>query len=146
VKAARASGFARLLDEHAAVWHALWNADLVVGGEPDLQRAIHSDLFYLLQNSNPDVSWPVGACGIGLNYFGHVFWDCDNWVFPVLLLLHPERGRHLVDFHRRTLGWARSNAARRRQSGAAFPWEADPETGTEETPHYAGVNANAGST
>ena len=139
--AARTRGFARLLEEHTAAWHDLWRADIVVDGDPDLQRIIHSDLFYLLQNSNPEASWPVGACGLSPNYFGHVFWDCDNWVFPVLLLLHPERAKHLVAFRPRTLEWARSNASRRGVAGVAFPWEADPETGAEETPRFAGVNA-----
>ncbi|HEY6103425.1 MAG TPA: glycoside hydrolase family 65 protein [bacterium] len=139
--AARTRGYARLLEEHTAAWHNLWRADIVVDGDPALQRIVHSDLFYLLQNSNPEVSWPMGACGLSPNYFGHVFWDCDNWVFPVLLLLHPERAKHLVTFRRRTLEWALGNAARRGVGGVAFPWEADPETGAEETPRYAGVNA-----
>jgi trehalose/maltose hydrolase-like predicted phosphorylase len=139
--AARAHGFARLLEEHTEAWHHLWRADVVVDGDSDLQRIIHSDLFYLLQNSNPEVSWPMGACGLSPNYFGHVFWDCDNWVFPVLLLLHPARAKHLVAFRRRTLEWATANAARRGVAGVAFPWEADPETGAEETPRFAGVNA-----
>jgi len=141
VKAARAGGFARLRKKHAAAWHDLWTADVILEGDADLQRIIHSDLFYLLQNSNPKISWPMGACGLSPNYFGHVFWDCDNWVFPVLLLLHPERAKHLVTFRRRTLEWATANAARRGLAGVAFPWEADPETGAEETPRHAGVNA-----
>ena len=139
--AARAQGFASLLDSHAAAWHELWSADVVVDGDADLQRMVHSELFYLLQSTNPDVSWPVGACGLSPNYFGHVFWDCDNWVVPALLLFHPDRARQLVTFRSRTLPWARANAARQGLAGAAFPWEADPETGMEETPRYAGVNA-----
>jgi hypothetical protein len=138
---ARAGGFDALLHSHAAAWHRLWTSDITVDGDPSLQRAIHSELFYLLQSTNPETSWPVGACGLSPNYFGHVFWDCDNWVFPVLLLFHPERARHLAAFRSRTLPWARANAQRQGLAGAAFPWEADPETGTEETPRYARVNA-----
>jgi trehalose/maltose hydrolase-like predicted phosphorylase len=138
---ARAGGFDALRRSHTAAWHNLWTSDITVEGDPTLQRVIHSELFYLLQSTNPETSWPVGACGLSPHYFGHVFWDCDNWVFPVLLLLHPERARHLVAFRSRTLPWARANAQRQGLAGAAFPWEADPETGAEETPRYARVNA-----
>jgi hypothetical protein len=141
VQAARTGGFAALHRPHLAAWHALWRADIVIEGDAALQRTIRSDLFSLLQNTHPDSPWPLGACGMNPNYFGHVFWDCDNWVFPVLLLLHPARARALVTFRSRTLDWARGNAARHGCAGAMFPWESDPEDGTEQTPHFAGVNA-----
>ncbi len=141
VHAARSTGFAELHRAHAAAWLDLWRAEIRVEGDAALQRTVRSDLFYLLQNTHPDSPWPLGACGMNANYYGHVFWDCDNWVFPVLLLLHPARARALVTFRSRTLEWARGNAARHGCSGAMFAWEADPEDGTEQTPHFAGVNA-----
>jgi trehalose/maltose hydrolase-like predicted phosphorylase len=140
--AARTSGFDRLLQRHQAAWHKLWESDIIVEGDARLQKAIRSDLFYLRQNSAPEGSLPMAACGMSPNYFGHAFWDNDTWDFPAVLLFHPERARALVAFRQRTLEWARMNAARRGFAGAMYPWESDPETGTEQTPHFAGVNAH----
>jgi protein-glucosylgalactosylhydroxylysine glucosidase len=138
---ARSSGLAPLLAAHINAWHELWRSDIVVGGSPALQRAIHSDLFYILENSTSDTSWPMAACGFSPNYFGHVFWDNDFWLFPTLLLLHPERARSLISFRQRTLPQALARAKAHGYAGAMYPWEADPWSGEDVTPAFAIINA-----
>lgn len=139
---ARRRGLASLEAAHAAAFNALWAADIRVGGNAQLQRTLHSDLFYLLENSTEDTGWPAAACGFSANYFGHVFWDNDLWVFPALLLLHPERARSLIAFRERTLPQARARAAAHGFAGAMFPWEADPASGDDVTPRFAVQNAD----
>jgi trehalose/maltose hydrolase-like predicted phosphorylase len=107
---ARQRGLSSLLGEHVKAWHELWRSDIRVGGGGELQRTIHSDLFYLLENSTVDTAWPVGACGFSSHYFGHVFWDNDLWVFPSLLLLHPARAKSLIQFRQRSLPQALSRS------------------------------------
>lgn len=138
---ARRSGFDSVRANHCAAWEKLWEGDIEIEGDADVQAAVRSDLFYLYQNSTEGTANAVPACAFSPHYFGHVFWDSDNWVFPALVLLHPERARSLVDFRSRTLGPAREIAARRGYRGAMYPWESDPERGTEQTPRFAGVNA-----
>ena len=135
--AARASGFDRLLAGHQAAWHALWQSDIVVNGAPAVQKAIHSDLYYLLSNSTVGTAWPMGACALTPNYAGHAFWDSDSWVFLALLLLHPERARPIVMFRDRTIPPAQARARQYGVAGTMYPWEADPETGVDHTPHFA---------
>lgn len=136
---ARAAGFEQLLAEHRAAWQRLWQTDILIDGDARAQQAVHSELYYLLASSTADTSWPLGACGMTPGYAGHVFWDSDTWIFPALLLLHPERAKSLVMFRDRTLGAAQSRAQERGYAGAMFPWEADPENGSEQTPHFAYV-------
>ena len=138
---ARQRGLTSLLGEHVKAWHELWRSDILVGGG-ELQRTIHSDLFYLLENSTVDTAWPVGACGFSSHYFGHVFWDNDFWVFPSLLLLHPERAKSLIQFRQRTLPEALARAAAHGYAGAMYPWEADPWSGEDVTPAFAVQNAD----
>jgi hypothetical protein len=139
---ARDEGLASLQAASVAAWHALWRSDVRVGGNAGLQRTIHSDLFYLLENSAPDTSWPAAACGFSANYFGHVFWDNDFWVFPPLLLLHPERARSLIAFRQRTLSQAVDRARAHGFAGAMYPWESDPWSGEDVTPTFAAENAD----
>lgn len=136
---ARAQGFEALLRAQQAAWHALWQSDVVIDGDPAAQRIVHADLYYLLSNVTPDTSWATGACGMTPGYAGHVFWDSDSWVFPALLLLHPERARSLVMFRARTLPAAEARAHARGLRGAMYPWEADPDDGSSQTPHAAQV-------
>jgi len=139
---ARGDGLASLQAAHEAAWRTLWRRDILVGGNPELQRTIHSDLFYLLENSAPDTSWPASACGFSSNYFGHVFWDNDLWVYPALLLLHPQRARSLIAFRQRTLPQALARATSHGFAGAMYPWEADPGNGDDVTPRFAVENAD----
>jgi hypothetical protein len=135
--AARQDGFEPLLRRHRDAWHLLWESDIQVEGDPEVQRALHSDLYYLLANSTAGTAIPVAACGLTPNYAGHVFWDSDSWVFPALLLLHPERAKSLALFRTRTLDVARARARAAGLEGSLFPWETDPETGRDETPYFA---------
>lgn len=141
VRAARRKGFVVLHDQNVAAWHRLWRPDIVVSGDPSMQRVVHADLFYLLENSTADTAWPMAACGFSPNYLGHVFWDNDSWDFPALLLLHPRRAKSLVMFRYRTLGAAMARAKASGFRGAMYPWEADPEYGTDQTPRFAWRNA-----
>ena len=136
-KEARSTGFDKLLAAHETAWHNLWKSDIVIDGDPQVQQAVHSDLYYLLSNSTTGTAWPMGACALTPNYAGHAFWDSDSWVFPALLLLHPERARPIVMFRARTMQPARARAIRYGARGTMYPWEADPETGVDYTPHFA---------
>lgn len=137
--AARKAGFDHLLAEHENAWHTLWQSDIVIDGDAKAQQIVHSDLYYLLSNSTPDTAWPIGACGMTPGYTGHVFWDSDSWVFPALLLLHPERAKSLAMFRASTLQQAEQRARERGWRGAMYPWEADPDNGSSQTPHFAWV-------
>ena len=138
-EAARARGFDALRADHEAAWAKLWASDIRVTGDDRAQRAIHSDLYYLYASSTADTAWPIGACGLTPGYAGHAFWDSDTWVFPALLLLHPERAKSLVMFRARTLAAAQARAQAHGFAGAMYPWEADPENGSEQTPHFAAI-------
>ena len=75
-------------------------------------------------------------------YYGHVFWDADTWMFPALLLTHPDIARSMVMFRYRTLDAAKRNARANGFRGAMYPWEAD-ELGHETTPRFAAQNASS---
>jgi trehalose/maltose hydrolase-like predicted phosphorylase len=136
---ARSAGFDDLLERHRAAWHELWRSDIAIDGDARAQTAVHSDLYYLLATSTADTHWPMGACGLTPGYTGHAFWDSDSWIFPALLLLQPERAKSLVVFRAHTLPAAQARAQARGFKGAKYPWEADPENGSEQTPHFAYV-------
>lgn len=134
---ARARGFADLLARQRAAWRSLWQSDIEIEGDPRAQQVAHSELYYLLAGSTPDTGWAVGPCAITLCYLAHVFWDSDTWIFPALLLLHPHRAQSLVDFRSRTLAAAQGRAKQHGFAGAMYPWESDPQNGSDVTPHSA---------
>lgn len=134
-------GWNSLLERNSEAWHQLWNTDIVVDGDPSLQRVIHSMLFYLLGSTRNDLSVSTGPMGLSsAGYYGHIFWDADTFLFPSLLILHPNLARPMVAFRSRTRAAARKNAQANGFEGAMYPWEADAE-GVESTPRFAGQNA-----
>jgi protein-glucosylgalactosylhydroxylysine glucosidase len=141
--AERETGWQATRAASEAAWHALWESDLVIQGNASLQRTIHSMLFYLLGSSRADLDIstpPMGLSSAG--YYGHIFWDADTFMFPPLVVLHPEMARSMVAFRSRTRDAARQNAERNGYRGAMFPWEADPG-GAECTPRFAFQNASS---
>ena len=134
---ARMRGFEELASAQRAAWKALWQSDIVIEGDPRAQQVAHAQLYYLLASVTPDTAWATGPCGLTLCYVGHVFWDSDSWMFPALLLLHPRRADSILAFRERTLEAARDRARRYGYRGAMYPWESDPQKGTEQIPHSA---------
>ena len=134
---ARTRGYEAEFRRHADAWHSIWKTDIIVEGNPELQKVIHSTIFYLLGSVRQGTEFNVPPMGLSSSgYVGHIFWDSDTFMFPPLLLLHPEAAKSFVMFRYRTLEAARTNARLNGWKGAMYPWEAD-ETGAESTPHYA---------
>ncbi|HEX6536219.1 MAG TPA: hypothetical protein VF041_16630 [Gemmatimonadaceae bacterium] len=140
---ALARGYDALAGEHVAAWHDLWRTDIVLDGDPGLQRTIHAMLFGLLSSERAGAATSIPPMGLSsAGYYGHVFWDADTWMFPALVLLHPDIARSMVMFRARTLDAAMANARANGFRGAMYPWEAG-EHGEETTPHFARQNARS---
>jgi trehalose/maltose hydrolase-like predicted phosphorylase len=134
---AAAVGFAGLLAEDTAAWAKLWQSDVVVPDDPVMQRRIRAAEFYLAESLRPDVDWSVSPVGLSSSgYNDHVFWDAETWMYPSLLLLHPELAASVVDYRQRTIAGARANAAQTGYQGTRFAWES-ADDGTEQTPTWA---------
>jgi trehalose/maltose hydrolase-like predicted phosphorylase len=135
------TGYDVLRAVHEAAWHRLWETDVQVAGDPELQRVIHAMLFYLLASLREGTDLSIPPMGLSsAGYYGHVFWDADTWMFPALAVLHPTLARSMVGFRARTLPAAQRNARSHGYRGAMYPWESD-ERGEETTPRFAWQNA-----
>lgn len=137
-QAASRVGALGLLDEQRAAWAARWDeADVEVVGDPELTRAVRLALFHLMGSVADDGEAAVGARGLtGPAYGGHVFWDADVYVLPVLAATHPAAARAMLEYRIRRLPAARERAARLGLSGARFPWES-ASRGNDVTPMKA---------
>lgn len=143
IEQAAALGYRTLLADHAATWKRLWATDVVVDGDPGLQRVIHAMEFYLLSSIREDSDESIPPMGLSsAGFYGHVFWDADTWMLPVLAVMHPQIARSIVAFRSRTLDAARRNARAHGFEGAKYPWEAD-DRGEETTPRFAWQNARS---
>lgn len=97
----------------SSVWARRWETDIVIDGPVGDQQAVRSFLFYLRQATLPDGGRSVSPMGLSrTQYFGHIFWDADVWVFPALALLEPEAARGIADYRLRMAGAARENLRR----------------------------------
>jgi trehalose/maltose hydrolase-like predicted phosphorylase len=134
---AKLQGSDRLVRFHNEAWEELWKSDIRIDGDDQTQQDIHSMLYHLYSFSREGTGYSLSPMGLsGLGYNGHVFWDADLWMFPPLLLLHPELARSLVEYRYNRLEEARRNAFSHGYRGAMFPWES-AGSGVEETPVWA---------
>ena len=135
---AEEAGFERLLSEHRQAWAVRWQeADVIVEGDAELQRAIRFALFHLMASVADRGEAPVGARGLsGSAYRGHVFWDSDVFVLPFLAATHPAAARAMLEYRVRRLPAAREAARKLRRAGARFAWESAAD-GVDVTPASA---------
>jgi len=134
---AKLEGRDRLLSFHTKTWEELWKSDIVIDGDPQSQQDVHSMLYHLYSFSREGTSLSPSPMGLsGLGYNGHVFWDTELWMYPSILVLHPEIAKSLVEYRYQRLDAAKRNAFSKGYKGAMYPWES-AETGVEETPVWA---------
>ncbi len=127
-------GIEPLIAGHEQEWARLWKSDITLEGDPKTERDIHSMLYHLYsfirEESHLSIS-PMGLSSDG--YMGHIFWDAETWMFPPLLVLHPEMARSMLDYRVDRLPAARQNAFANGYRGAEFPWES-AQSGREDIP------------
>lgn len=134
---AKLEGRERLIKYHEEAWDELWQSDIKIDGDLQVQQDVHSMLYHLYSFSRAGTAnspSPMGLSGLGYN--GHVFWDADIWMYPALLVLHPEIAKSLVEYRYQRLAAAEQNAFSHGYKGAMFPWES-ADSGVEETPVWA---------
>ncbi len=143
-----------LYEEHTEAWQRLWQkADIHIIGQGERtreeQQILRAGLFYLLSSVRPGQDHSIPPMGLSSRAWGgHIFWDADMWMFPVLSLLHPNLAHSIVEYRWKTLPGARENARKgaeavstRRKppippppyAGASFATES-AETGREIAP------------
>jgi trehalose/maltose hydrolase-like predicted phosphorylase len=127
----------RLIKFHNKAWDELWKSDIQIEGDDQAQQDVHSMLYHLYSFSREGTALSPSPMGLsGLGYNGHVFWDTDLWMFPAMLVLHPEIAKSMVEYRFERLDNARKNAFSHGFKGAMFPWES-ADSGVEETPVWA---------
>ncbi|MES2795960.1 MAG: glycoside hydrolase family 65 protein [Bacteroidota bacterium] len=127
----------RLKSKHRNEWENLWESDVLVEGDDELQRDIHSAIYHLYSFCRAGQAYSLSPMGLsGLGYNGHVFWDTELWMYPPLLLLQPEMAKSILEYRFQRLETAKKNAKSHGFKGAMFPWESDDD-GQESTPVWA---------
>ncbi|XP_066854850.1 protein-glucosylgalactosylhydroxylysine glucosidase isoform X5 [Anser cygnoides] len=110
-----------LYSSHTRAWDALWRGCCIdLDGPLPLRQALYGCLYYLLSaippRDNPGFLFHgISPGGLsngtrGEDYWGHVFWDQDTWVFPNILLFYPEAARAILEYRIRMLEGALRNA------------------------------------
>ncbi len=134
---AKLQGTKNLLKFHNAAWDELWKSDIIIEGDDKSQRDVRSAMYHLYSFVREGTSYSPSPMGLsGLGYNGHVFWDTEIWMFPAMLILHPEMAKSMVEYRYQRLPQARHNAFAHGYKGAMYPWES-AASGNEETPVWA---------
>ncbi|HEX4372453.1 MAG TPA: glycoside hydrolase family 65 protein, partial [Puia sp.] len=108
---AKLEGRDRLIMFHNKAWDDLWKSDITIDGDAQSQQDVHSMMYHLYSFARAGTTLSLSPMGIsGLGYNGHVFWDADLWMFPALLVLHPEIAKSLIDYRYERLDAAKRNA------------------------------------
>jgi len=134
---AKLEGRDRLLKFHQKAWDSLWKSDITIEGDAQAQQDVHSMMYHLYSFVREGTALSPSPMGLsGLGYNGHVFWDAELWMYPPLLVLHPELAKSMIEYRYQRLEAAKRNAFANGFKGAMYPWES-AETGVEETPVWA---------
>jgi alpha,alpha-trehalose phosphorylase len=122
--AAKLTGWEGLLAEQRQFLDDFWEgADVEVDGDVEIQQAVRFGLFHILQAGARTENRPIPAKGLtGTGYDGHIFWDTETFVLPVLTYTWPGASADALRWRFQTLDLAKEHATELGLEGAAFPW------------------------
>lgn len=127
----------RLMKRHQQAWDKLWESDIIIEGDVEVQRDVRFAVYHLYSFARKGTAYSLSPMGLsGLGYNGHVFWDTEIWMYPALLILQPEIAKSLLDYRFERLDAAKQNAFSHGYDGAMYPWESAGD-GSEDTPIWA---------
>lgn len=134
---AHTAGIDNLMERHRKAWAELWQSDIIVEGDASLQQQVTMALYSLYSSILPGSRRSIPPMGLTSDHYGgHIFWDADTWMLPVLCLMQPDAARDMVEYRIDRLPQARANALAMGYRGAMYPWESDI-SGFEATPTFA---------
>lgn len=115
---------AKTINAHKAAMAKIWQHDIIIDGPIEDQQAIHACMFYLLQSVCQGSRTSIPPMGLSSDgYQGHIFWDADTWMFPALILQHPELAKSIVEYRYSKIAEAWGNAHYAGFDGVQYPWE-----------------------
>lgn len=130
-------GADRLMTFHCQLWNELWQGDIRIEGDDDAQRAVRFALFNLYSFGREGTGLSISPMGLSSQgYNGHIFWDTELWMYPLILLLNQGIAESMVNYRTNRLAAACKRAITHGYRGAMFPWESD-DAGEESTPTFA---------
>jgi kojibiose phosphorylase len=131
-------GFTTGLRASTEIWEDLWSrSNVVIEGDDLADRALRYNLFQILVAApRHDDTVSIGAKTLsGYGYRGHVFWDTEIFILPLLIYTQPKIARNLLMYRYHTLAGARKKAKENGYQGAMYVWES-ASTGEEVTPSW----------
>ena len=154
--AAASSGYVAVRAANDAAWAEIWQGDIQVRGNDELQEQIRASRFYLIASVG-ERAWSPSPTGLSSNnYGGHAFWDTETWMWPSLLAQNPDIAAGVLQYRSDRVAdaaWNAANTLQRKVSqqgndnpannnyervtydGIRFPWEGG-YTGRESTESY----------
>ncbi len=138
VRSAVWRGFDTLREMNQGAWDELWRGRVrLVGAGEAWQDVSDAAFFYLHSSAHQAAPCSIPPYGLSSSgYGGHVFWDTETFMFPVILLTAPDTAEALLRYRVDRLDAARTNATLSGYKGAMFPWESGV-TGCDLTPIHA---------
>lgn len=134
-EARRSADFHEMRHGNAKAWKDFWRCgDLRFRSHPELTQAQRIGLYHARIAAGTDERSSIGARGLtGRAYEGHVFWDTEIFIFPLLVHTQPRLARNCLDYRYQTLSAARERARSLGYQGACFAWEST-RSGRDATP------------
>lgn len=133
-------GFDVLRQENHAEWRTLWKSRVrLEGADPRWQELADAAWYYLNASVHSSALASTSIFGLATwlnyhHYYGHVMWDIETFVLPVVTFLQPHAAATLLDYRASHVEAARANAALFGRRGLEFPWESGRSTGEEAAP------------
>lgn len=133
-----APSYSTLLATHIAAWERVWlDSDVIIEGDEKAQQSVRYNIFQIIAatpRNDDKVSIPPKTLS-GFEYRGHIFWDTEIFILPLLTFTQPALARNLLNYRYHTLPGARRKAENLGYKGAMFAWES-ATTGDEVTPKW----------
>ena len=114
------------LMEHVNEWESIWNSGRIdVIGNDTMASYVYASMYYTLLSIRDDWNFGISPGALSTNaYNGNVFWDQSTWMYPPLLMFHPNLAKSCLQYRYNTINGAQINANYSDLNGTLrYPWQ-----------------------
>jgi Trehalose and maltose hydrolases (possible phosphorylases) len=105
---------------HSEAWKQVWShSNITINNNLYLLQTVYTSLYYIFSSVREDWKHGLSPGGLpmGYEYLGHTFWDQETWMYPPILMFHPEIAKSLLDYRFERLEAAQEIAKRYKFKG-----------------------------
>ena len=121
-----------IINAHEKEWNKQWESSIIIDAKNDIEshveinevsKTLNMCIYNIYSSIRDDINVELNPLNLSaIDFDGHVMWNAELWLIPVLLILKPKSAKTLLDYRYIQLETAKKIAMTNGYRGSKYPY------------------------